>query len=695
MPRTRVKKPNTGIDAASLLDGLNPEQAAVVLHHTGPIQVKAGAGSGKTHALVHRIAYLIAGRSENPAEICAVTFSKKAADEMNSRLKGLGITTARVGTWHSLALQIIREERPDLASWDIDSRDRFRGIVKSVLGFRGMKWETADLSGVCNFISLCKADLAESGTEAAKVIAQRLWEATPCGQTNPVLLCEAYERAEREVQARQLLTFDSMLILAWRTLVDDPEAMTRWSDRFKFVLQDEAQDSNRAQAELAAILAKGHGNYMIVGDPAQSIYGFRGAAPERFMDFPEVYPGTVVIAMSRNYRSGSEIIAAANLSAESMKKGTSLGVDMTPERELSGQVTVTRYHEADEEGEAVVTQFQAANADGTSWRDMAVLYRTNAQSRGVEEACLRARIPYVVIGGTNFYDRREVKDLLAYLRVASGRGGFDAIRRSINSPFRFLGKAFQDKIREDFVEGDPAPEQVRGTSARAGIWSKQRTAVEEWGGLIDTLTRSIERVASAKKSLEAGNAPELDTGRVQGDDELRAHMPAALLEKIIAEVGYMRYLTRDEGAETTENNRVSNVRELVRAAERFQTTGELLDYVDQTIRDAANAKSGKGDRVTLCSLHRSKGLEWSQVAVIGCNEKILPHGRATDIEEERRLFYVGATRARDALLMTCVDVAAFGANVVDLEPSRFLEEAGLMVMARESAGLASEALVAV
>ena len=321
---------------------------------------------------------------------------------------------------------------------------------------------------------------------------------------------------------------------------------------------------------------------------------------------------------------------------------------------------------------------------------MAVLFRTNAQSRGVEEACLRARIPYVVLGGTNFYDRREVKDLLAYLRVAAGRGGFDPIRRSINAPFRFLGRAFQDKARQDFVEGDTAPDQVRATAERAGIWAKQKTAVEEWAGLIESLTHSMKIVDDHRAALEVGNVEDVETGEVQHAAEVRAHMPAALLEKVIAETDYMRYLTRDEGAETTENNRVSNVRELVRAAERFQSVGELLDYVDQTIEDARKAKDGKGDRVTLCSLHRSKGLEWPVVAVIGCNEKILPHGRATDIEEERRLFYVGATRARDTLLLSCVTVAAFGANVVDLEPSRFLAEAGLQIAPRASAGLASE-----
>lgn len=675
MTQTRRKKPGTGIDSASLLEGLNPEQRAVALHHTGPMQVLAGAGSGKTHALVRRMAYLIAGHHENPAEICAVTFSKKAADEMNDRLEDLGIVTAQVGTWHSLAYQILKEERPEIRHWEVDGKDRFRGIVKTVLGFRGMKWDAADLTQVCSFIGLASANLAEPGTEAAMAVAQGIHDANPCGQTNPRLLCEAYERATEEANARQLLTFDFMILGAWRAL-QNPEARARWAARFKFVLQDEAQDCNLAQAELAAILASESQNYMIVGDPAQSIYGFRGAHPERFMSFPTDYPGTVVVAMNRNYRSGAEIIAAANLSAESMAKGTTLGVDMIAERGVSGTVVVGQFLNADEEGEAVIQRLQAAHQDGVDWKDMAVLYRTNAQSRGVEEACLRARVPYVVLGGTNFYDRREVKDLLSYLRAAAGRGGADPITRSMNAPFRFLGKVFQDRVKADYKHGVNAAEFVRRVAAQSGIWAKQKTAVEQWAGLIEDIAKSIDFVAN---NLVAGEVPALDLTTTQAPTDLRANMPAALLEKIIAETDYMRYLTRDEGAETTENNRVSNVRELVRAAERFQTVGELLDYVDQTIEGAKEAGSQKSNAITLCSLHRSKGLEWNTVAVVGCNEKILPHGRATDIEEERRLFYVGTTRARDTLHLSCVSVAAFGAKVVDLEPSRFLTESGLVI----------------
>lgn len=640
-------KTTAGILATDLIDGLNPEQLEVAKHHLGPIQVKAGAGSGKTHALVRRIAYLIVNHGESPRDICAVTFSKKAADEMNDRLHTLKIKTAEVGTWHRLAFQILREERQELRTWEVDSNDRFRRIVQDVLGFRGMKWHNADLTKVCDFISNCSSDLAEPGTRKARDIANVIWEAHPCNQNNVALLCEAYERASTVAVAQKLITFDAMILWAWRAL-QSPDAQEKWSNRFKFVLQDEAQDCNLAQSALAKILASGHGNYMIVGDPAQSIYGFRGAVPERFMAFPSEYPGAVEVAMNRNYRSGSQIVEVANISATFMAPGSTLGIDMIAERGVEGAVNVEECENADDEGGMIANRLLSSHEDGVEWRSMAVLYRTNAQSRGVEEACISARIPYVVLGGTNFYNRREVKDFLSYLRVATGRDGYDPVRRSINTPFRFLGAAFQARIKDAYIEGCRVSEVVRKVAKGPGIWSKQRTAVEEWAGLIDATELGISKGSS----------------------------PAKLLEAVVSETDYLKYLTKVEGAETTENNRVSNVRELIRAAERFETTIELLDYIDLTLKESKDAQSSNGDRVTLCSLHKSKGLEWDTVAVIGCNENILPHGRSTNIDEERRLFYVGVTRARDSLIISHVRTATFGSKVVDLPRSRFLEECG-------------------
>lgn len=663
-----------------LLEDLNPEQVTVVKWVTGAVCVAATAGSGKTRALVHRIARLIAVEGILPRQILATTFSKKAAGEMNERLRALGVTEARVGTWHSLSLQIIREERPEFCEWEIDSRDRFRTVVKDVLGWKGMKWKTADLSVVLGFIGICKANCAEAGSDKAREIADEMFEFNPCGQNDPHLLTEAYFHAQEAAIQRRLLTFDDMLLACWKILREEPEARARWSSRWDFCLQDEAQDENLVQAEIGEFLARRHGNYMIVGDPAQSIYGFRGALPEKFLAFREEW-GAEVIRMHRNYRSGDAILEAANGTIRAMDPTTHLGVEMVGERGVPGEVVLDEYQDADDEGENVADRILELHESGIGWQDIAVLYRTNAQSRGVEEACLSNKVPYVVIGGTNFYDRKEVKDLLSYLRAGAGRDGWDPIRRSLNKPFRFLGKAFLEKVEGNHRVSEKWTETVRRVAdMRGGIQSRQRTSAFEWAGLVDGIAQSITIRDAGQAELES--EPIEDRDAITMVPELRDHMPAALLERVIAETDYMRYITRDEGAETVENNRVSNVRELVRAAARFTTVAELLDYVDTVLEAAREAKAGsKSDRVTLCSLHRSKGLEWLAVFVLGCNEKILPHGRAEDIEEERRLFYVGMTRAMDVLHLSMLRVASFGSSVMSCEPSRFIAEAGLEVAA--------------
>ena len=665
--RRRRKAATEATTTDKLLEGLNPEQQEVVKHHTGAALVVAVAGAGKTRALVHRIAYLIAHYKVIASTILAVTFSKKAADEMNERLRDLGVNGARVGTWHSVAWEIVRAEWPEYAEWDLDSRDRFRIVVKAVLGYQGMKWNNADIGIVLQYIGRCKGNLAKAGTVEAEDIAVAMNKANPCNQTVPGLLFEAYERAEDAREQRQMITFDDMLVMAWEVLKDD-DTRAKWSSRFDFVLQDEAQDENRAQITLGEQLARPHGNYMMVGDPAQSIYGFRGALPEKLLAFESEW-NAKVIKMHRNYRSGASVIEAANGVIRAMDPTTHLGVEMTAERGTEAVIKVNEHIDMDAEGEDVAAQLQEFHASGTKWSDMVVLYRTNAQSRGVEEACLSNRIPYIVLGGTNFYERREVKDLVSYLRVAAGRGNFDNVKRCINAPFRFLGRAFVDKIEEcaGSQTGDVNwIDAVNSATEKARIQQRQKISVTEWTGLINNMAASIEIQREARKESTI-------------DSETREkHGPAALLERVIKNTDYMRYLTRDEGAETAENNRVSNVRELVRASERFATVDELIDYIDETLTAAKNAKNERGERVTLCSLHRSKGLEWPVVFIIGVNEKILPHGRAEDDGEERRLFYVGVTRARDYLVVSHVTAAAFGSKVVPLEPSRFLDEAGLL-----------------
>lgn len=638
---------------ATLLEGLNPEQVAVVTHHEGPLFVQAVAGAGKTAALVKRIAYLIQVRNAAPSEILAVTFSKKAADEMNKRLVALGVDGCRVGTWHSVCLQICRTT--PLKNWEIDDKDKYRGLVKIVLGFREMDWKGADLSTVLGYIGRCKAALAEPGSDKARAIARAFFDSRPCRQTDHALLHEAYERTEQARRQRRLLTFDDFLVEAWRIL--DNGERGRWAARWSYLLQDECQDENEAQDVIAEMLARDHRNYMVVGDFAQSIYGFRGSEPQRFLDFEKKWAAKRV-QMHRNYRSAGTIIEAANRSLATMEGA----VKMTCERGGLGAVTSQVHGNFDAEAASVADEVQLRLADGQKPSSFAVLYRTNAQSRALEEAFLSRRLPHVVLGGVNFYRRKEVQDLLAYLRVAAGRDGFDAVKRCINAPFRFLGKAFVAKLEARDDDEVDWPMEARDLACHLG--RRQATGVHEWANLIEVLR---ERMAEqAEREVDSGE--NLD----------RDGCPQALLELVLSDTHYLEWLTRDEGSETAENSRAMNVRELVRSSERFRTVDELLDYVDETLAASRRARGKKGDVTVLCSLHRSKGLEWPTVFLTGVNERILPHARAEDIGEERRLFYVGVTRARDWLIVSHVKEADCGGVSREMTPSRFLREAGLL-----------------
>lgn len=648
---------------------LNPEQARVVAHDRGPMLVGAVAGAGKTLAIVTRMARMI-GDGVQPGRILALTFSAKAASEMNARLASMvGTTDARVGTFHSLGYQIVKEEK--LApGFDLDERDRYRSIVKDVLGFRSMNWKGADLTIVLGFIGRAKAATALPGSDLARDMALALYNAQSSAQRTPELLCEAYAKAEEARKLANLITFDDMLLDAWKFLSTDEGGRGRWASRWDYVMQDECQDENVVQREIASMLARDHRNYVVVGDPAQAIYGFRGSDPTGILSFARTW-GADVVHMNRNYRCGNAIVDAANGVLRAMGEGTRLDMVIAGERGVAGDVKATQYADMDHEAIGVVDEIKALGTDAVKYSDIAVLYRTNAQSRAVEEALLSNRIPYVVIGGTNFYDRLEVKSLLGYLRIAIGSGDFDAVRRSINSPFRFLGKAFVEKIDNAHREENTWTETVRrvATSKTSGLQSRQIPSALEWCKIVETIAH---RIANAELDAESAK-------------------PAALIEYVIAETNFVHWITRDEGTESPENSRVSNVRELVRASERFATVEDLLDYVDEQIEAAKDAKKGRDpNRVTLMSIHRSKGLEWARVYVVGMNEKILPHARCENVDEERRLAYVAMTRARDVLRVSCVSNAAIGPRVMVLDPSRFLADAGLSVVQAPCIAAAAE-----
>jgi len=977
------------------LGGLNPEQAQVVAHQDGAMLVPSVAGSGKTHAVTVRMGRMVAD-GVRPERILAVTFSKKAAEEMTARAQRYANSKQmRVGTFHSVAYEIVRSEGGDFDKWTIDEGNAYRFCIKDAVGFKGMKWKDADISFLEQWIGLAKNELALPGSPKAIEHAKQAFKKFPGKHSNPQLIIEAYERAEDLRKERLLLTFDDMLVDA-AVLFQDDSVRQRWASRYDYLIQDEAQDQCFAMMELAEGFARDHRNYMMVGDTNQClpagelvwvdeeharpieqlaagdrvlsyrngantpqvvkclvstgrkacvrirtaggrtlgmslthklwatppttdgtdtlvylmyrpdkgfrigvtnrgyardgnnygnrltseaaerlwilsrhtsreaalreelrlslqygiptlvfngtgrgldqqridaifaefghngarlleaigyqfdmphwtlatrtgaacprrivtlsshgakgsivavegrldaeklralghavtparrggvrvrrwftrhaeaeayasrlardadamllsrlthdgdeplhlinagallvgtsvavrcddgvdldeivdiepfdadcfdievddannfyagtgggvlthncIYSWRGAHPETFLNFERAWDAKVV-KMVRNYRSGTTIINSANHVIQSMNPATRVDMTMRAERPHSGEVSALLYTDFDDEADSVARRMLQLNADGVPWSDMVVLYRVNAQSRAPEEALLSKRIPYRILGGTNFYERREVKDLLAYLRAAVG-GRLTDVGRCINSPSRFLGKKFLERLEARITAAKLAGgvidwvKLMTDVSAETGVHAGQREGALAWAKIIHGI-----RAAIAEGGVEA--------------------KPSRLLDKLVMDTKYTQWLVQEEGQESTENNRVANVRELVRAADRFATVEELLKYIDMTIESSKRSATRQPNAVTLMSLHRSKGLEYPTVFLLGCNENVLPHSRG-DLDEERRLFYVGLTRAKDQLYVSAVRVAATARGVMDIAPSRFLADA--------------------
>lgn len=634
--------------------GLNPEQAQVVAHQDGAMLVPSGAGSGKTHAVTVRMGRMVAD-GVRPDRILAVTFSKKAAEEMTARAQRYTNSKAmRVGTFHSVAYEIVRTEWDDFDRWTIDEGNAYRFCIKDVVGFKGMKWKDADVSFLEQWIGFAKNELALPGSPKAIELAKQAFKNYPGKHTNPQLIIEAYERAEDLRKERLLLTFDDVLVES-AVLFQDDTVRQRWANRYDYLIQDEAQDQCLAMMELAEGFARNHRNYMMVGDVNQCIYSWRGAHPETLLSFERVW-GAKVVKMVRNYRSGTTIIKSANRVIQAMNPATRMDMTMLAERPHAGEVSALLYTDFDDEADNVARRMLQLNADGVPWSDMVVLYRVNAQSRAPEEALISKRIPYRILGGTNFYERREVKDLLAYLRAAVG-GRLTDVGRCINSPSRFLGKKFLERLEARTTAAKTTSDVIdwvklmTDVSTETGVHSGQRAAALEWARIIHDLRATI-----AKGGVDA--------------------KPSRLLDQLVMETKYTQWLVQEEGQESTENNRVSNVRELVRAADRFASVEELLKYIDMTIASSKRSATGQPNAVTLMSLHRSKGLEYSTVFLLGCNENVLPHSRG-NLDEERRLFYVGVTRAKDRLCVSAVRLAATARGVMDITPSRFLTDAKL------------------
>lgn len=625
------------------IEGLNPEQTVAANHRRGHMAVLSQAGTGKTKTLIALVKQLI--ESGIPASrILAVTFSKKAADEMGERARREGFT-GNFSTWHAFAGQILRTDNTPYARWTVDDTDRAKWALKEAIGYKHLDWKGVDTGQLRKFIGFCKAhNLMPSDRGVAELAAQHV-KASEVSKA-----VRAYAIMQDLIETQGLLTFDDMLCFAARHLWNE-DVRQEWAAKFDFVIQDEAQDSNPVQTEIAEALTKDNGNYVVIGDPAQSIYGFRGSSPEAVTTFKERHPTAKIVYMNRNYRCKPEIVSAANNVIRSAK--VRLPVDMIAEVPGEGVVKVVSTPNFDTEGEEFKNYVQESIRNGRKFSDITCLFRTNAQSRSLEEALIGAQIPYLIVGGTSFYERKEVKDILSYLRLATDRGDEDAVKRCINTPFRFLGAKFVEKVwgvkRPDITWTDAA----RIAASKVGIQGRQRQSVQEWLNVLDSVLIDVNANVS----------------------------PDQILTNLVKTIGFFEWLKQEEGEENIENSHVANVRELIRVAAKFQDTGKFLDYVKKSIQEASKQrKEGAqgGDRVLLMSIHRSKGLEWPCVWVVGLNEKIIPHAYG-DEEEERRLAYVAMTRAREELTLSYVRSFATGEGLKSAEPSRFLADAKIGV----------------
>jgi len=638
-----------------LLDPLNDGQRAAVTHGDGPLLVLAGAGSGKTRVIAHRIAYLITQKHVSPRSILAVTFTNKAAGEMRQRVMDLmrkpALPFLWIGTFHAVCARILRSDVEELKTsitrdFTILDADESQGLVKHIMRDRGISDKNFPPRAVQSAISKAKG----SGLEAA------VFEAKAHGHF-ALTVATVYRDYEHRLLASNALDFDDLLALALKLFEEREAVRRRYAEQFQHVLVDEYQDTNRTQYELLRHFASKWGNVFAVGDEDQSIYRWRGADIQNILDFQRDFPKATVVKLERNYRSSAPILSAANaLVAHNERR---LGKNLWTERQGGPTLKLFAALTDREEAAYVADSLQGLHIK-YAWRQMAILYRTNAQSRTFEEACLNRAIPYQVVGGLKFYERREVKDILAYLRIALNPLDRIALVRVINVPQRGIGKATVDQLE--------SLARDRNTSLHAAA----NLAIEE------------ELVPlRARRSLQ---------GFLDVVEEVRRRLattaPSALAEWVINATEYITYLEGLSEAGPDPESRIENIRELISAMREFEAKeeGDLRLFLERQAlaSDQDDLKDGPHDSVKLMTLHSAKGLEFPVVFLAGLEQDLMPHVLSTDskegLEEERRLCYVGMTRAMDALHLTWARQRYVYGVIQDRLPSAFLREIPVQMM---------------
>lgn len=640
---------------AELLNGMNPRQKEAVLHTDGPLLLMAGAGSGKTRVLTHRIAYLIEEKEVNPWNILAITFTNKAAKEMKERVNAIlasGGEDVWVSTFHSMCVRILRRD-VDFIGYNrnftiIDSSEQLT-LMKRILKELNIDPKKYDPRSILGTISQAKNSL-QTPQDFAKMQGSYYEE----------IAAKCYAAYQKELQYNQCMDFDDLIMNTIRLFEEHPDSLTYYQNKFHYIHVDEYQDTNHAQYTLVNLLAGRFRNLCVVGDADQSIYGWRGADMQNILDFEKDYPDAAVILLEQNYRSTKNILSAANQVIEnnSNRKPKNLWT----ENKEGNKITYYRADNERDETRFIVDRMQEEiRSNHRNYGDFAILYRTNAQSRVMEETLLKANIPYKMVGGHKFYDRKEIKDILAYLNVLANPQDSISFERIVNSPKRGIGPGSIEKLRSfASLHEWPLLEAAQNVDL-ANIGGKAGQQLGAFGEMIQEVTQMIPYLTVTELTKEIlDRSGYLEDLKIQNTLEAQARIEN--LEEFLTvtqEFDKQFEQQNEEDADAPEEKLTVFLNDLA-----------LVSDIDNLEEDAS--------QVTLMTLHAAKGLEFPVVFLIGLEEGVFPLSRAlmeeSELEEERRLAYVGITRAEEALYLTNAFSRTLYGRTQYNRPSRFVEE---------------------
>lgn len=634
-----------------LLTGMNDRQAEAVQTTNGPLLIMAGAGSGKTRVLTHRIAYLIDEKLVNPWNILAITFTNKAAREMKERAFSLNPATedCLIATFHSMCVRILRREADHIGynrNFTIVDPGEQRTLMKRILKNLNLdpkKWNERAILGT---ISNAKNDLID------EVAYENM-----AGDMYTEIVAKCYTAYQKELRQSEAMDFDDLIMLTLRLFDQNPDVLTYYQQRYQYVHVDEYQDTNHAQYQLVKLLASRFKNICVVGDADQSIYGWRGADMQNILDFEKDYPEAKVVLLEENYRSTKTILQAANEVIRNNRNRRPK--NLWTQNEDGEEIVYYRANDEQDEALFVARTIDQLTREGYSHKDFAVLYRTNAQSRTVEEALLKANIPYTMVGGTKFYSRKEIRDVISYLNLIANPSDNISYERVVNEPKRGVGPGTVEKIRNFAASQNVSLLEASSQIMLSLVKGKAAQSVFDFANLILNLREQLDELTVTE-----------------------------LVEIVLEKTAYTEQLVAQGTLES--QARIENIEEFLSVTKNFDEHSENdteetgLDKLSRFLNDLAlvadtdDAGTQESSEVTLMTLHAAKGLEFPVVFIIGMEENVFPLSRATEeedeLEEERRLAYVGITRAEKVLFLTNANSRLLYGKTNYNRPTRFLNE---------------------